>query len=156
MLSEHQPAPDFTLLDDTGAERSLSAEAGKWVVIYFYPKDDTPGCTKEACAIRDIYDDFAKLGVTVFGVSRDSVASHVKFKEKYQLPFSLLSDEAGTMIDAYGALQEKSMFGKTHQGIQRMSYLINPEGKVSKVYPKVSPTEHAHEILADIKTLQST
>lgn len=154
MLSIDQVAPAFTLPDDTGTERSLSDEAGKWVVIYFYPKDDTPGCTKEACAIRDIYDEFAELGVAVFGVSKDSVASHATFKEKYQLPFTLLSDETGDMIAAYGALQEKSIFGKTYHGIQRMSYLIDPQGKVAKVYPKVSPTEHAHEILADLKELQ--
>jgi peroxiredoxin Q/BCP len=155
MLTKQQAAPNFSLPDETGTTRTLTAEVGKWVVIYFYPKDDTPGCTKEACAIRDIYDEFAELGVTVFGVSKDSVASHAKFKDKYQLPFTLLSDESGEMINAYGALQEKSMFGKTYRGIQRMSYLIDPAGNVAKVYPKVSPTEHAHEILADIKTLQS-
>jgi len=154
MLTKQQTAPDFSLPDETGTTRTLTAEAGKWVVIYFYPKDDTPGCTKEACAIRDIYDEFAALGVTVFGVSKDSVASHAKFKEKYQLPFTLLSDETGEMIDAYGALQEKSMFGKKYMGIQRMSYLIDPTGKVAKLYPKVSPTEHAHEMLADLKDFQ--
>lgn len=153
MLKEHDQAPAFTLPDETGSERSLASEAGKWIVIYFYPKDDTPGCTKEACAIRDIYDDFATLGVTVFGVSKDSVTSHAAFKEKYQLPFTLLSDESTEMIQAYGAGQEKSMFGKTYMGIQRMSYLIDPAGKVAKVYPKVSPTEHAHEILKDLQEL---
>jgi peroxiredoxin Q/BCP len=151
MLKINDTAPEFSLPDETGTEHSLSAEAGKWVVIYFYPKDDTPGCTKEACAIRDIYDDFAALGVTVFGVSKDNPASHAKFKDKYQLPFTLLSDETGEMIDAYGALQEKSMFGKKYMGIQRMTYLINPAGKVVKVYPKVSPTEHAHEVLEDLR-----
>jgi peroxiredoxin Q/BCP len=156
MLTETQAAPDFTLLDDTGTQRSLSDEVGKWVVIYFYPKDDTPGCTKEACAIRDIYDEFAQLGVTVFGVSKDSVASHAKFKVKYQLPFTLLSDETGEMIDAYGALQEKRMFGKSFQGVVRMSYLVNPAGEVAKVYPTVSPTEHAHEILKDLSELQKS
>lgn len=153
MLEIGNKAPDFSLLDDTGTERTLNGELGKWVVIYFYPKDDTPGCTKEACAIRDIYNDFAKLGVTVFGVSKDSVASHKKFKEKYELPFSLLSDESTEMIQVYGAWQEKSMFGKDYLGTIRMSYLINPAGEVAKVYPEVSPTEHALEILKDLKEL---
>lgn len=153
MLEIGNKAPDFSLLDDTGTERTLNSELGKWVVIYFYPKDDTPGCTKEACAIRDIYNDFAKLGVTVFGVSKDSVASHKKFKEKYELPFSLLSDESTEMIQVYGAWQEKSMFGKDYLGTIRMSYLINPAGEVAKVYPEVSPTEHALEILKDLKEL---
>lgn len=151
MLEIGDTAPDFTLVDDGRKERSISEEKGKWVLIYFYPKDDTPGCTKEACAIRDVYNDFKKLGVTVFGVSKDSVASHIKFKEKYELPFSLLSDESGEMIEQYGAWQEKSMYGKKFMGIVRMSYLVDPEGKIAKVYPKVAPTEHALEILADIR-----
>lgn len=151
MLAIKDKAPAFALPDETGTVRSLEAEKGKWVVLYFYPKDDTPGCTKEACAIRDIYDEFAKRGVTVFGVSKDSVASHVKFKKKYQLPFSLLSDESTDMIAAYGAWQEKSLYGKKFMGIQRMSYLIDPTGKVAQVYPKVTPTEHAHEILRDLE-----
>lgn len=153
MLEAGQKAPDFSLPDDTGTVRSLNAEAGKWIVVYFYPKDDTPGCTKEACAIRDIYSEFEMKGVTVFGVSKDSVASHAKFKAKYDLPFTLLADESTDMITAYGAWKEKSMYGKTFMGIQRMSYLIDPEGKVAKVYPKVAPTEHAHEILKDLGEL---
>ena len=153
MLEVGKKAPAFSLLDDAGVKRSLKNEAGKWVVIYFYPKDSTPGCTKEACAIRDIYQDFKKLGVTVFGVSKDSAESHAKFKTKFELPFTLLSDESTAMIERYGAWKEKSMYGKTFMGIQRISYLIDPQGKVAKVYPKVNPTEHALEILNDLREL---
>lgn len=156
MLNSNQTIPEFSLPDETGTLRSSTETKGKWTVIYFYPKDDTPGCTKEACAIRDIYDDFAKHDAIVFGVSKDSVASHAKFKAKYELPFTLLSDESGQMIDAYGALQEKRMFGKSFQGVVRMSYLVNPAGEVAKVYPTVSPTEHAHEILKDLSELQKS
>lgn len=156
MLAITTPAPDFTLLDQDEASHTLSDYKGQWKVIYFYPKDDTPGCTKEACAIRDIYHDFAKLGVQVFGVSKDTPAKHKKFAEKYELPFTLLSDPEAGMIEAYGAWQEKSMYGKTYLGIQRMSYLIDPDNNVAKVYPKVSPTEHALELLTDIKELQAT
>ncbi len=154
MLSETQFAPHFSLPDETGTLRTLKAEAGKWVVIYFYPKDNTPGCIQEACTIRDAYNEFHELGATVFGVSKDSVDSHATFKAKYQLPFALLSDETGEMIKSYGALTEKSIFGVKYMGIERMTYLIDPEGKVAKVYPKVNPTDHAHEILADLKALQ--
>ena len=153
MLVEKDIAPKFTLLDQGGQKQSLSAQKGKWVLIYFYPKDDTPGCTKEACTIAEVYNDFSKMGVTVFGVSKDSVASHKKFADKYSLPFSLLSDEEGKVIEAYGAWKEKSMFGKKNMGINRISYLINPKGKVEKVYPKVSPATHALDILKDLKSL---
>ena len=153
MLVEKDIAPKFTLLDQGGQKQSLSAQKGKWVLIYFYPKDDTPGCTKEACTIAEVYNDFSKMGVTVFGVSKDSVASHKKFADKYSLPFSLLSDEEGKVIEAYGAWKEKSMFGKKYMGINRISYLINPKGKVEKVYPKVSPATHALDILKDLKSL---
>jgi len=155
MLNVNDPAPDFSLLDQNETIHSLIDYRGSWKVIYFYPKDDTPGCTKEACAIRDIYHDFEKLGVAVFGVSKDAPAKHKKFAEKYELPFTLLSDHEGTMIDAYGAWQEKSQFGKTAFGIKRMSYLIDPQNNIAKVYPEVSPTEHALELLADINELQS-
>lgn len=153
MLVEKDIAPKFTLLDQDGLKQSLSAQKGKWVLIYFYPKDDTPGCTKEACTIAEVYNDFSKMGVTVFGVSKDSVASHKKFADKYSLPFSLLSDEEGKVVEAYGAWKEKSMFGKKYMGINRISYLINPKGKVEKVYPKVSPATHALDILKDLKSL---
>lgn len=151
MLEINDTAPDFTLLDQDEKSHSLKDYKGILKVIYFYPKDDTPGCTKEACAIRDIYNDFEKLGVQVFGVSKDTPIKHKKFAEKYDLPFTLLSDPEHNMIEAYGAWQEKSMYGKKYFGIQRMSYLIDENNKVVKVYPKVSPTEHATELLKDIK-----
>lgn len=155
MLDTGTVAPAFTLIDQDENTHSLSEYAGKWKVIYFYPKDDTPGCTKEACTIAEIFDDFEKLGVTVFGVSKDSPQSHKKFAEKYKLPFILLSDESTTMIQAYGAWNQKSMFGKKYMGIERVSYIINPEGKVAKVYPKVTPADHAFELLKDLKILMN-
>lgn len=142
MLQENTPAPDFTLQDQNGAPHTLSQEKGHFVVIYFYPKDDTPGCTKEACGIRDIYADFKAKNVTVFGVSADSVESHKKFAEKFKLPFTLLADPEKKMIEAYGAAKLI--------GIQRMSYLINSDGMIAKVYPKVDPTTHASQILQDV------
>jgi peroxiredoxin Q/BCP len=153
MLEINTKAPDFNLLDENEQAHQLSEYAGKWLVIYFYPKDDTPGCTKEACTIAEVYDEFAQLGVTVFGVSKDSPASHKKFKEKYSLPFTLLSDESTDMIAAYGAIAEKSMFGKKFTGINRVTYLVNPAGEIVKVYPKVSPADHALELLKDLKDL---
>lgn len=146
-------APAFNLLDQEGNKHALSQYKGKWVLIYFYPKDNTPGCTKEACMIRDNYDDFSKINAVVLGVSKDSVASHEKFATKFDLPFPLLSDEETTMIQAYGAWQKKSMFGKEYMGIQRMSYLIDPKGKIAKVYPKVKPAEHAKQVLEDMNSL---
>jgi peroxiredoxin Q/BCP len=154
MLELNTPAPDFTLFDQNEDSHSLSQYKGKWLVIYFYPKDGTPGCTTEACTIAEVYDDFAKLGVTVIGVSKDSPQSHKKFAAKYKLPFRLLSDPNGTMIEAYGAWKEKSMFGKTALGTVRITYLVNPEGIIAKVYPKVDPASHALEMLKDIKALQ--
>ena len=151
MLELNTPAPDFTLTDDSGAERRLSAEAGTYVVLYFYPQDDTPGCTAEACAIRDIYDEFGKRGVTVFGVSRDDVASHAAFKAKYELPFSLLSDEDGGVSMMYEAISPEAPDAPA----ARITYLIDPEGTIAQVYPDVTPTEHAHELLKDIDELQS-
>lgn len=154
MLKVGQKAPAFKLQDQDGTTHTLKDHVGKWLIIYFYPKDDTPGCTKEACTIADIYKDFARLGVTVIGVSKDSVKSHKKFAEKYNLPFTLLADTETTMLEKYKALKEKSMFGKSFLGIQRVSYLIDPDGKIAKVYPKVDPANHAVELLADIKALQ--
>jgi thioredoxin-dependent peroxiredoxin len=127
---------------------------GKWTLLYFYPKDDTPGCTKEACAIADVYKDFKRQGVMVLGVSKDTPKSHKKFAEKYSLPFTLLSDPTMEMMDKYGAFVEKKMYGKVVRGTNRISYLINPEGKIAKVYPQVDPAGHALELLADIKALK--
>ena len=156
MLNIGTLAPDFTLLDQDGVSQSLKTYRGKSVLLYFYPKDDTPGCTKEACTIADVYNDYFKLYVVVLGVSKDSPKSHKKFAEKYSLPFTLLSDTDATVIDTYGAWQEKTMFGKTALGIARISYLIDTAGKIVKVYPKVDPASHALEILKDIKSLSST
>lgn len=153
MLNIGTLAPDFTLLDQDGDSQSLKTYRGKHVLLYFYPKDDTPGCTKEACIIADVYNDFSKLNVVVLGVSKDTPSSHKKFAEKYSLPFTLLSDTDAAVIETYGAWQEKTMFGKTALGISRISYLIDPEGKIVKVYPKVDPASHALEILKDIKSL---
>ncbi len=153
MLNIGTLAPDFTLLDQDGDSQSLKTYRGKHVLLYFYPKDDTPGCTKEACIIADVYNDFSKLNVVVLGVSKDTPSSHKKFAEKYSLPFTLLSDTDTAVIETYGAWQEKTMFGKTALGILRISYLIDPEGKIVKVYPKVDPASHALEILKDIKSL---
>lgn len=156
MLDLNSSAPDFLLPDETNEKRSLQDYLGNWIVIYFYPKDDTPGCTKEACMIRDLYDDFAKNDIVVLGVSKDTPVSHAKFKEKYQLPFTLLSDESTDMIKEYGAWQEKSLFGKKSFGIARITYIINPQGLVAKSYSEVSPAEHAPQLLKDIAQLRST
>jgi peroxiredoxin Q/BCP len=147
-------APDFTLPDQNGTERSLSDWAGTWLVLYFYPKDDTPGCTKEACSFRDEYELIKEAGAEVVGVSKDSPKSHKKFAEKYKLNFTLLSDESGEMIKAYGAWSEKSMFGKTYMGIQRMTVIIDPDGNIVHEYPKVTPKDHAVQILKDLAQLQ--
>lgn len=154
MLEIGKKAPAFTLQDQKGKTHKLSDYAGKWLLIYFYPKDDTPGCTKEACQLRDNYADYKKLKAVVLGVSKDSVDSHKKFADKFELPFPILADPDTKMIQKYGAWQEKSMFGKKYMGIQRMSYLIDPKGKVVKVYPKVKPIGHAKEVLQDLKELQ--
>lgn len=151
MLHLNDTAPAFNLPDQTGAMRSLDDVKTTYILIYFYPKDDTPGCTTEACGLRDVYKEMQSLDCTIFGVSKDSVAKHAKFAEKYNLPFDLLSDESAEMIQAYGAWQEKSMYGKKYMGIQRMSYLLK-DGKVYKIYPKVKPKDHAAEIITDLKT----
>jgi thioredoxin-dependent peroxiredoxin len=154
MLKVGRKAPLFELKDQTGELRSLKAELGKWILLYFYPKDDTPGCTVEACTIAEVYQDFKKLGVTVFGMSKDTVKSHQKFAEKYRLPFTLLSDPKMETMDAYGALVMKKMYGKDVRGTNRITYLISTEGKIAKVYPEVDPANHALELLKDIKALK--
>lgn len=149
-------APDFSLPDQDDITRNLTDYAGRWVVLYFYPKDDTPGCTTEACNFRDERYAIAEFGgATVIGVSKDSPKSHKKFTEKYDLNFTLLSDPEHTVIEAYGAWQEKSMYGKQYMGIQRMTVIINPEGQIVKEYPKADPKKHAAEIIADLKALQA-
>ncbi len=146
-------APTFTFHDADGTEHSTADLKGCPYLVYFYPKDDTPGCTKEACAFRDGFADFQKAGIAVIGISADSEASHAKFREKYQLPFALASDPDRKVIDGFGVWGQKKFMGKVYDGIHRMSFLIGPDGKVAKTYPKVKPEEHAAEVLADAQEL---
>lgn len=147
-------APDFFLPDQDGTTHTLKQYGGSWVILYFYPKDDTPGCTKEACSFRDGSAEFQKRNVAILGVSKDSVSSHKKFAEKYHLKFPILSDESLGMIKAYNAWGEKKFMGRVFDGIIRKTYLINPKGEIAKVYEKVNPLVHSGEILADLDTLQ--
>lgn len=150
-------APDFSLPDQNGSIKTLSDYAGKWLVLYFYPKDNTPGCTVEACKFRDERESIASLGnAEIIGISKDSVASHRKFANMNNLNFTLLSDELGQTIEAYGAWHEKSMFGKKYMGIQRMTVIIDPRGNIIKEYPKVNPVKHAAEIITDLQKLQAS
>lgn len=146
-------APDFSLLDQHGRQHQLRDYRGSFVLLYAYPKDNTPGCTTEACELRDAWADFAKYQAVVLGISADSAASHSKFADKFKLPFPLLADEDRAIIKAYGALAEKSMFGKKFLGIKRMSFLIDREGKIAKIYEVVKPATHAKEVLADLAKL---
>ncbi len=148
-----QKAPIFTLPDQTGNKHKLSSYNGTWVLLYFYPKDDTPGCTKEACGIRDAFPNFKKLKVHVFGISKDSLKSHKKFAEKYRLPFILLADEDKQVMEAYGVWAKKKMMGREYMGTLRTSFLINPEGVIAKIYENVKPDIHAEEVLKDLKIL---
>ena len=153
MIAEHTVAPDFTVKTDEGKELRLSSLRGRNVVLYFYPKDDTPGCTVEACELRDAFPRFSKTNAVILGVSPDSVASHQKFKKKFELPFTLLADADHAIADAYGVWVEKSMYGKKYMGVQRATFLIDKKGSVAKVYPKVKPEGHAAEVEAELKTL---
>jgi len=148
MLEVGMRAPQFVLADRNGEMVSLSDFLGKKVVLYFYPKDNTPGCTRQACAFAKAYDGFRDQNVQVIGISRDSVASHVKFAKKYELPFILLSDPALEAIQAYGVWQEKKMYGKVSMGVVRTTFVIDEEGMIEKVMPKVKPDTNAEEILA--------
>jgi peroxiredoxin Q/BCP len=154
MLELHTPAPDFTLPDQNSMLHTLSAYKGSWVLIYFYPKDDTPGCTKEACQLRDTFPSFEKVNAKVFGVSADTVQSHKKFADKYNLPFTLLADPEKKMLEAYGVWQEKKFMGRTYMGIVRSSVLVDPKGNIAKIYPKVIPEKHAEEVLVDLHSFQ--
>ena len=151
MLNVGDTAPLFTLPDQDGVEHTLKDYRGQWVLIYFYPKDNTPGCTVEACALRDEFPTFGKLKAKIFGVSADTVASHKKFATKYKLPFTLLADPEKGMLKEYGVWGKKKFMGREYDGITRSSYLINPEGKIEKVYEKVNPLTHADQVLADLK-----
>ena len=148
MLTEGMKAPEFVLPDKDGRQVQLSDFAGKEIVVYFYPKDNTPGCTRQACAFGANYAGFQSLYAVVIGVSKDSVASHVKFAEKYNLPFILLADPERKAIEAYGVWQEKKLYGKTTMGVVRSTYIIDEQGMVEKVMPKVKPDTNAEEILA--------
>jgi peroxiredoxin Q/BCP len=147
-VSNGIPAPDFELLDDTNTPRKLSNFRGRNVILYFYPEDDTPGCTKEACNFRDDYSAYEKAGVVVLGVSPDSVESHVKFKKKFQLPFPLLADEGHKICDLYQVWGPKKIMGKEYEGVLRTTFLIDKQGNIARVFEKVRPSEHSAEVLS--------
>jgi len=148
MVEEGKPALDFELTSDSGERAKLSDFRGQPVVLYFYPKDDTPGCTVQACGIRDNYGAFAERGAVVLGVSTDEETSHAKFKEKYGLPFTLLADPEHKVADEYGVWGEKKAYGKTYMGVERSTFLIDSEGNIAKVMRKVKPDTHADDVLA--------
>jgi thioredoxin-dependent peroxiredoxin len=152
-LTEGADAPDFSLPATYGRGVSLASLKGKPFVLYFYPRADTPGCTKEACAFQEGLPDFSKLDVTVIGVSKDSMKALEKFAEKYSLQFPLASDPEAKVIDAYGAWQEKSMYGKKYMGIERSTVLVDAQGKVARLWPKVKVTGHAEDVLKAVKAL---
>ena len=147
-LKEGDVAPKFTVATSGGGKISLVDFKGQNVILYFYPKDDTPGCTKEACAFRDEFAQFKKQGAVVFGVSPDSVKSHDKFVAKFKLPFTLLADEDKKIVEAYGVWGEKSFMGRKYLGVYRVTFLIGQDGKIKKIWPQVKPEEHAAEVLA--------
>ena len=147
-LKEGDKAPDFTAPTSGDGKVSLADFKGKHVVLYFYPRDDTPGCTKEACAFRDEFATFKRKGAVVLGVSVDSAKSHDKFAEKFKLPFTLVSDEDKKIVQAYGVWGEKSFMGRKYLGTHRVTFLIGPDGRIKKIWPKVKPQEHGEEVLA--------
>jgi len=152
-LKVKQKAPDFKLSDQNGKQNRLSEYLGQWVLVYFYPKDDTPGCTKEACSIRDNFPKFKKLKIIVLGISVDSFKSHAKFAKKYHLPFTLLADEDKKVVKKYGVWVKKKFMGKEYMETLRTSFLINPKGKIAKIYENVNPEIHIEEVLKDLKKL---
>jgi peroxiredoxin Q/BCP len=147
-LKEGDVAPAFTVATNGGGKISLADYKGKNVILYFYPKDDTPGCTKEACAFRDNFSEFKKRGAVVLGVSTDPVKSHDTFVEKFKLPFTLLADEDKKIVETYGVWGEKSFMGKKYLGVYRVTFLIGPDGRIKKIWPEVKPDEHAKKVLA--------
>jgi peroxiredoxin Q/BCP len=151
VVEEGKPAPDFELVSDEGERVRLSSFRGKPVVLYFYPRDDTPGCTTEACGIRDVYGELRKTGAVVLGVSPDTQASHTKFKAKYELPFTLLADPEHEAAENYDVWVEKRKYGKTYMGIERSTFLIDEAGNVARVMRRVNPQTHADEVLAELK-----
>lgn len=151
MLKENDKAPDFSLISDEGKKINLKDFRGKKVILYFYPKDNTSGCTKEACSFRDSIKSFEKNNAVVIGISKDDISSHKKFKEKYNLPFNLLSDESLETIKDYGVWKEKNMYGKKYMGIERTTFIIDEKGIIRKIYPKVKVIGHIEEILNELK-----
>jgi thioredoxin-dependent peroxiredoxin len=147
LVDEGHPAPEFTLSTDAGDSVSLADLRGQTVVLYFYPKDNTSGCTTQACGIRDAWAEFEATGAVVLGVSPDGEASHAKFRSKYDLPFTLLADTDHAVAEAYGVWVEKSMYGKTYMGVERSTFVIGPDGVVQRVFRKVKPAEHADQVL---------
>jgi peroxiredoxin Q/BCP len=152
-LKENTKAPDFELLDQSGVSHKLSDYLGQWVLLYFYPKDDTPGCTTEACDLRDQFSEVKKYSTIILGVSADSVKSHEKFAAKYKLPFPILADEEKKVVKLYDVWAPKKFMGREFLGIHRVSFLIDPKGKIAKVYDPVKASEHASEVLSDLKEL---
>lgn len=152
-LTSGIPAPDFNLQDDTNTPRKLSSYRGKPVILYFYPKDDTPGCTTEACNFRDDYSAYEKAGVTILGVSPDSPNSHAKFKKKFQLPFPLLADEGHAVCDMYGVWGPKKFMGREYEGVLRTTFLIDAQGQIARVFENVRPAEHSNEVLEALRAL---
>jgi peroxiredoxin Q/BCP len=150
MLKLHQKAPAFSLQDQHGETHTLKQYLGKKVLVYFYPKDDTPGCTTEACNFRDNYQDLSDAGLVVLGISKDTVKSHKKFAEKYDLPFPLLADEDTSVCQAYGVWGMKKFMGREYMGNSRMSFLIDEKGNIAKIYEEVKPKEHTQEVAKDI------
>jgi peroxiredoxin Q/BCP len=148
MIQEGAPAPMFKLASDSGKEIALESLRGKPIVLYFYPRADTPGCTKQACGIRDAWAEFERRGAVVLGVSPDTVKKQAKFREKYGLPFTLLADEDHAVAELYGVWVEKSMYGKTYMGIERSTFVIDADGNVAKIMRRVKPAEHADDVLA--------
>jgi peroxiredoxin Q/BCP len=146
-ISANQPAPNFSLADENGITRSLSDYRGKVVVLYFYPKDDTPGCTTEACGFRDAYADYTQAGAIILGISPDSSTSHTKFKQKFNLPFTLLADEDHKVCSLYGAWGIKKNYGREYEGVLRTTFLIGPDGMIVKVFEGVKPDGHSQEVL---------
>lgn len=154
MLEKGNKAPEFTLPDQDGNEITFSSKKGKWIIIYFYPRDMTPGCTTQACNFQEHLPEFEPLNTEIIGVSKDSVKRHRKFADKYRLGFTLISDERGELCEAFGVWQEKSLYGKKYMGIVRSTFIIDPNGIIQKVYPKVNVKEHYIEVQNDLKSLQ--
>ena len=150
MVEEGAKAPAISLPDQTGHVHNLSDYLGKWVVLYFYPKDDTPGCTIESCGFRDAKPKYDALNAVIFGISCDDEKSHTKFVEKFDLPFNLLADTEKKTVEDYGVYKEKSMYGKKYMGIERTTFLVDPDGNIAKIYRKVKPKGHEVEVLSDI------